>query len=73
MFLRGIYCTSHRTCGALFNLGLLAEILYGRRNYIFLYLIAGFGRFGPERVVASTRWIRTWGQSSGSPGHSCQH
>jgi len=28
---------------ALFNLGILAEILYGRRNYIFLYLLCGLG------------------------------
>lgn len=28
---------------ALFNLGILAEILYGRRNYLILYLLCGFG------------------------------
>ncbi len=28
---------------ALFNLGILAEILYGRRNYFFLYLLCGIG------------------------------
>ncbi len=28
---------------ALFNLGILAEILYGRRNYVILYLLCGLG------------------------------
>jgi rhomboid protease GluP len=28
---------------ALFNLGILAEILYGRRNYTILYLLCGLG------------------------------
>lgn len=36
---------------ALFNLGLLAEILYGRRNYVILYLLCGLGG-----SVASVWW-----------------
>lgn len=28
---------------ALFNLGVLAELLYGRRNYVILYLLCGLG------------------------------
>ncbi len=28
---------------ALFNLGILAELLYGRRNYVILYLLCGLG------------------------------
>jgi rhomboid protease GluP len=43
MFLHGNLLHIASNMWALFNLGLLAEILYGRRNYIFLYLIAGLG------------------------------
>jgi len=43
MFLHGNLLHITSNMWALFNLGLLAEILYGRRNYIFLYLIAGLG------------------------------
>jgi rhomboid protease GluP len=43
MFLHGSVLHIASNMWALFNLGLLAEILYGRRNYIFLYLIAGLG------------------------------
>jgi rhomboid protease GluP len=43
MFLHGSLLHIASNMWALFNLGLLAEILYGRRNYIFLYLIAGLG------------------------------
>lgn len=51
MFLHGNLLHIASNMWALFNLGLLAEILYGRRNYIFLYLIAGLGG-----SVASVCW-----------------
>ena len=51
MFLHGNLLHIASNMWALFNLGLLAEILYGRRNYVFLYLIAGLGG-----SVASVWW-----------------
>jgi len=51
MFLHGNLLHIGSNMWALFNLGLLAEILYGRRNYVFLYLIAGLGG-----SVASVFW-----------------
>ncbi len=51
MFLHGNFLHIASNMWALFNLGLLAEILYGRRNYIFLYLVAGLGG-----SVASILW-----------------
>ena len=51
MFLHGNLLHIGSNMWALFNLGLLAEILYGRRNYVFLYLIAGLGG-----SVASVWW-----------------
>jgi len=51
MFLHGGILHLAFNMWALFNLGLLAEILYGRRNYIFLYLLCGLGG-----AVASVWW-----------------
>jgi rhomboid protease GluP len=51
MFLHGNPLHILSNMWALFNLGLLAEILYGRRNYVFLYLIAGLGG-----SIASVWW-----------------
>ena len=51
VFLHGNLLHIATNMWALFNLGLLAEILYGRRNYVFLYLLCGLGG-----SVASVWW-----------------
>ncbi len=51
VFLHGSFLHIATNMWALFNLGLLAEILYGRRNFVFLYLVCGLGG-----SVASVWW-----------------
>lgn len=51
VFLHGNFLHIATNMWALFNLGLLAEILYGRRNFVFLYLVCGLGG-----SVASVWW-----------------
>ena len=51
VFLHGNFLHIATNMWALFNLGLLAEILYGRRNFVFLYLLCGLGG-----SVASVWW-----------------
>lgn len=54
VFLHGGFLHIAANMWALFNLGLLAEILYGRRNYLVLYLLCGLGG-----SVASVWWHPT--------------
>ncbi len=51
IFLHGNLLHIATNMWALFNLGLLAEILYGRRNYVWLFLVCGLGG-----SVASVWW-----------------
>ena len=51
VFLHGNLLHIATNMWALFNLGLLAEILYGRRNFVLLYLVCGLGG-----SVASVWW-----------------
>jgi len=51
VFLHGNFLHIATNMWALFNLGLLAEILYGRRNYVWLFLVCGLGG-----SVASVWW-----------------
>lgn len=51
MFLHGNFLHIAFNMWALFNLGLLAEVLYGRRNFVWIYLLAGLGG-----SIASVWW-----------------
>lgn len=51
VFLHGGFIHIGANMWALFNIGLLAEILYGRRNFLILYLLCGLGG-----SVASVWW-----------------
>lgn len=43
MFLHGGFLHIAFNMWALFNIGLLGEVLYGRRNFVILYLLCGIG------------------------------